>query len=189
MPTSLFPVLALDVFKIGPRRRPDGRRAAARRVPRGPPVRLGRVGPADRAARSSWPSSGWGLAITAFGLVTFSFPLALALPGVSPVRPTSFGGLPVHARPARDAGRAARAGHVDPHARRDQRPAPGRHRGGRRRGADRARSSQSSRAAFSCLVGVRRGRATLPGAQGLHATSAPSGGLGVDRWLPGAATE
>lgn len=88
MPTSLFPVLALDVFKVGPEG--FGLLAAA-------PAAGAFVG----ALLSGWVSSvrrvgravflaviGWGLAITAFGLVTFSFPLAwffLALAGAADV--------------------------------------------------------------------------------------------------------
>ena len=88
MPTSLFPVLALDVFQTGPAG--FGLLAAA-------PA----VGSFLGALLSGWVSSvrriglaivvaviGWGLAITAFGLVTFSFPLAwlfLALAGAADV--------------------------------------------------------------------------------------------------------
>ena len=88
MPTSLFPVLALDVFQTGPTG--FGLLAAA-------PAAGSFLG----ALLSGWVSSvrrigraiviavvGWGLAITAFGLVTFSFPLALlflALAGAADV--------------------------------------------------------------------------------------------------------
>jgi MFS family permease len=88
MPTSIFPVLALDVFKAGPEG--FGLLAAA-------PAAGAFLG----ALLSGWVSSvyrtgrailfavvGWGLAITAFGLVTFSFPLALlflALAGAADV--------------------------------------------------------------------------------------------------------
>jgi len=88
MPTSLFPVLALDVFRTGPAG--FGLLAAA-------PA----VGSFLGALFSGWVSSvqrigraivlavvGWGLAITAFGLVPFSFPLALlflALAGAADV--------------------------------------------------------------------------------------------------------
>jgi MFS family permease len=88
MPTSLFPVLALDVFKAGPEG--FGLLAAA-------PA----VGSFLGALLSGWVSRferigraiviaviGWGLAITAFGLLTFSFPLAwicLALAGTADV--------------------------------------------------------------------------------------------------------
>lgn len=77
MPTSLFPVLALEVFRVGPEG--FGLLAAA-------PA----AGSFVAALVSGWVSSvrrvgravivavvGWGLAITAFGLATFSFPLAL----------------------------------------------------------------------------------------------------------------
>ena len=88
MPTSLFPVLALDVFGTGP-------------------AGLGLLAAAPAAGAflgalfSGWVSSvrrtgrailatvtAWGLAITAFGLVTVSFPLALvclALAGAADV--------------------------------------------------------------------------------------------------------
>jgi MFS family permease len=88
MPTSLFPVLALDVFKTGPAG--FGLLAAA-------PA----VGSFLGALLSGWVTSVrrigraivlavvvWGLAITAFGLVTFSFPLAwlfLAVAGAADV--------------------------------------------------------------------------------------------------------
>ncbi len=88
MPTSLFPVLALDVFRIGPAG--FGVLAAA-------PA----VGSFVGALLSGWVSSvrrvgraivlaviAWGLAITAFGLLTFAFPLAwicLALAGTADV--------------------------------------------------------------------------------------------------------
>jgi MFS family permease len=88
MPTSLFPVLALDVFQTGPAG--FGLLAAA-------PAAGSFLG----ALLSGWVSSvrrtgraiviaviGWGLAITAFGLVTFSFPLAwvfLAMAGAADV--------------------------------------------------------------------------------------------------------
>jgi MFS family permease len=77
MPTALFPVLALEVFKTGPAG--FGLLAAA-------PA----AGAFFGALFSGWVSHihrtgraillavvAWGLAITAFGLVTFSFPLAL----------------------------------------------------------------------------------------------------------------
>lgn len=86
MPTSLFPILALEVFKVGPEG--FGLLAAA-------PA----AGSFVAALVSGWVSSvrrvgravivaviGWGLAITAFGLATFSFPLAwlcLALAGAA----------------------------------------------------------------------------------------------------------
>ena len=88
MPTSLFPVLALDVFHTGPAGL--GLMAAA-------PA----VGAFFGALFSGWVSAVrrtgraivaavacWGLAITAFGLVTVSFPLALlflALAGAADV--------------------------------------------------------------------------------------------------------
>ncbi|MBI3747653.1 MAG: MFS transporter [Chloroflexi bacterium] len=78
MPTSLFPVLALDVFKTG---------AAGFGLLAAAPAAGAFLG----ALLSGWVTAvtrtgravvaavvGWGLAITAFGLVTFSFPLALA---------------------------------------------------------------------------------------------------------------
>ena len=77
MPTSLFPVLALDVFKTG---------AAGFGLLAAAPAAGAFLG----ALLSGWVTAvtgvgravvaavvGWGLAITAFGLVTFSFPLAL----------------------------------------------------------------------------------------------------------------
>ena len=79
MPTALFPVLALDVFKVGP-------------VGFGLLAAAPGVGAFFGALLSGWVSSVrrvgravilavivWGLAITGFGLATFSFPLALLL--------------------------------------------------------------------------------------------------------------
>jgi MFS family permease len=79
MPTALFPVLALDVFRVGPIG--VGLLAAA-------PA----VGAFFGALLSGWVSGVrrtgrmvalavivWGLAIVGFGLATFSFPLALCL--------------------------------------------------------------------------------------------------------------
>jgi ENTS family enterobactin (siderophore) exporter len=77
MPTSLFPVLALDVFKTGPAG--FGLLAAAPAVGAFLGALLsGWVSTVTRTGRAVVASVvGWGLAITAFGLVTFSFPLAL----------------------------------------------------------------------------------------------------------------
>lgn len=88
MPTALFPVLALNVFGTG---------AAGFGLLAAAPA----VGAFFGALLSGWVSNvrrigrailiavaGWGLAITAFGLVTFSFPLALvflALAGAADV--------------------------------------------------------------------------------------------------------
>jgi MFS family permease len=79
MPTALFPVLALDVFKVGP-------------VGVGLLAAAPGVGAFFGAMLSGWVSrvrrTGravalavvvWGLAIAGFGLATFSFPLALLL--------------------------------------------------------------------------------------------------------------
>ena len=79
MPTALFPVLALDVFKVGP-------------VGVGLLAAAPGVGAFIGALLSGWVSrvrrTGravalavivWGLAIAGFGLATFSFPLALGL--------------------------------------------------------------------------------------------------------------
>ncbi len=77
MPTALFPVLALDVFGTGAAG--FGLMAAAPAVGAfigallsGWVIHVRRTGRAILLA-----VVGWGLAITAFGLVTFSFPLAL----------------------------------------------------------------------------------------------------------------
>ena len=77
MPTALFPVLALDVFHFGP----TGLGLLAAGPAAGAlvgAVLTGWVGRVRRTGRAVlWASAGWGLAITAFGLCTFSFPLAL----------------------------------------------------------------------------------------------------------------
>ncbi len=88
MPTSLFPVLALDVFKTGPAG--FGLLAAAPAVGAFLGALLsGWVSAVTRTGRAVVAAVvGWGLAITAFGLVTFSFPLALvclALAGTADV--------------------------------------------------------------------------------------------------------
>lgn len=77
MPTAIFPVLALDVFKTGPTG--FGLLAAAPAVGAflgallsGWVSRVQRIGRAILLAVAAW-----GFAITAFGLATFSFPLAL----------------------------------------------------------------------------------------------------------------
>ncbi len=77
MPTALFPVLALDVFRVGPAGL--GALAAAPAVGALIGALLtGWVGRVRRTGRAVlWASAGWGLAITAFGLSTFSFQLAL----------------------------------------------------------------------------------------------------------------
>jgi len=77
MPTSLFPVLALDVFQTGPAG--FGLMAAAPAA--GAFVGAlfsGWVNAVQRTGRAILIAvAAWGLAITAFGLVTVSFPLAL----------------------------------------------------------------------------------------------------------------
>ena len=84
MPTALFPVLALDVFRVGPEG--FGLLAAAPSA-----------GAFFGALLSGWVTAGpvarpggrrgavivWGAAITAFGLATFSFPLALVFLGLA----------------------------------------------------------------------------------------------------------
>jgi MFS family permease len=88
MPTSLYPALALDVFGVGPAG--VGLLAAAPAV--GALVGatftgwVGRVVHPGRAVVVA--VAGWGIAITCFGLSTFSFPLALvflALAGAADV--------------------------------------------------------------------------------------------------------
>ncbi len=77
MPIALFPVLALDVFRVGP----AGLGLLAAAPAAGALIGAlltGWVGRVRRTGRAVlWASAGWGLAITAFGLCTFSFPLAL----------------------------------------------------------------------------------------------------------------
>ncbi len=77
MPTALFPLLALDVFRVGP----AGLGLLAAAPAAGALVGAlltGWVGRVRRTGRAVlWASAGWGLAIAAFGLCTFSFPLAL----------------------------------------------------------------------------------------------------------------
>ena len=88
MPTSLFPVLALDIFKAGPEG--FGLLAAAPAVGSFLGALLsGWVSKVERIGRAIVLAViGWGLAITAFGLLTVSFPLAwvcLALAGTADV--------------------------------------------------------------------------------------------------------
>lgn len=77
MPTALFPILALDVFRVGP----AGLGLLAAAPAAGAVIGAlltGWVGRVRRTGRAVlWASAGWGLAIVAFGLCTFSFPLAL----------------------------------------------------------------------------------------------------------------
>jgi MFS family permease len=83
MPTALFPILALDVFRMGP----AGLGMLAAAPAAGALVGAlltGWVGRVRRTGRAVlWASAGWGLAITAFGLSTFSFPLALVFLAVA----------------------------------------------------------------------------------------------------------
>jgi MFS family permease len=83
MPTSLFPILALDTFRAGP--------AGVGLLTAAPAVGAflgallsGWVGRVRRTGRAVILAvAAWGAAITAFGLVTFSFPLALAFLAVA----------------------------------------------------------------------------------------------------------
>jgi MFS family permease len=77
MPTSLFPVLALDVFGTGPAGLGFMAAAPAAGAFLGA-LFSGWVSSVRRTGRAILASvAAWGLAITAFGLVTVSFPLAL----------------------------------------------------------------------------------------------------------------
>jgi MFS family permease len=83
MPTALFPVLALDVFRVGPAGLGLLVAAPAAGALIGA-LLTGWVGRVRRTGRAVlWAVAGWGLAITAFGLSTFSFPLALAFLAVA----------------------------------------------------------------------------------------------------------
>lgn len=88
MPTALFPALALDVFGVGP----AGVGLLAAAPAAGALVGAVLTGWVGRARRPGWAViwsvAGWGLAITAFGLATGSFALALfflALAGAADV--------------------------------------------------------------------------------------------------------
>jgi MFS family permease len=88
MPTALFPALALDVFRVGPAG--VGLLAAAPAAGALVGAALtGWVGRIRRPGRAVIVAvAGWGLAITAFGLSVWSFPLALlflALAGAADV--------------------------------------------------------------------------------------------------------
>jgi MFS family permease len=76
MPTSLFPALALDVFRVGPVG--FGLLGAAPAVGAlGSAFLSGWTTTIERQGRAMLISIAiWGIAITAFGLLTFSFPLA-----------------------------------------------------------------------------------------------------------------
>ena len=77
MPTSLFPVLALDVFQTGPAGFGLMAAAPAAGAFLGA-LFSGWVSAVQRTGRAILAAVAvWGLAITAFGLVTVSFPLAL----------------------------------------------------------------------------------------------------------------
>ena len=130
MPTALFPVLALDVFQVGPAGL--GLMAAA-------PA----FGAFFGALFSGWVSNvvrvgravvlaviGWGVAITGFGITTFlvgpwAFPLALlllAVAGAADMLSAIFRATIVQLG---HAGPPARPGHVDPCPRRDRGPRVG----------------------------------------------------------------
>lgn len=83
MPVALFPVLALDVFRVGPAG--VGLLAAALATGGFAGAALsGWVTRVERAGRAVVVAVAvWGLAIVGFGLATFSFPLALALLAVA----------------------------------------------------------------------------------------------------------
>jgi MFS family permease len=88
MPTAIFPVLALEVFRTGPAG--FGLLAAAPAV--GAflgALTSGWVKRVERTGRAIlFAVTAWGVAITAFGLMTFSFPLALvclAIAGASDI--------------------------------------------------------------------------------------------------------
>lgn len=83
MPTALFPVLALDVFRVGPAG--VGLLAAAPGVGAFLGALLsGWVARVDRTGRAVCLAVVvWGAAIAGFGLATFSFPLALGLLAVA----------------------------------------------------------------------------------------------------------
>ncbi len=77
MPIALFPILALDVFKTGP----AGFGLLEAAPAAGAFIGAIMSGWMARVVRTGWSIllsvAVWGLAITAFGLLTFSFPLAL----------------------------------------------------------------------------------------------------------------
>lgn len=83
MPAALFPVLALDVFRVGP----EGFGLIAAAPGLGAFVGallsgwVGRVRDVGRAVIAAVVA--WGAAVAAFGLATFSFPLALAFLAVA----------------------------------------------------------------------------------------------------------
>ena len=83
MPEALFPVLALDVFRAGPMGVGFLAAAPAAGALIGALLTgwVGRVRMQGRAV--VFAVGAWGLAITAFGLATFSFPLALLLLAVA----------------------------------------------------------------------------------------------------------
>jgi MFS family permease len=83
MPTSLFPILALDTFRAGPAGVGLLTAAPAAGAFLGA-LLSGWVGRVRRTGRAVVLAvAAWGAAITAFGLVTFSFPLALTFLAVA----------------------------------------------------------------------------------------------------------
>jgi hypothetical protein len=83
MPTSLFPILALDTFHAGPAGVGLLTAAPAAGAFLGA-LLSGWVGAVRRTGRAVILAvAAWGAAITAFGLVTFAFPLALAFLAVA----------------------------------------------------------------------------------------------------------
>ena len=153
MPTSLFPVLALDVFGTG---------AAGFGLLAAAPAAGAFLG----ALFSGWVKSvhrtGRAILVAVTGLGPGHHGLR-AGDGLVPARARLprhrrrgrrlLRGLPLHPRPARDAGQPARPGHVDPHPGRDERATPGRYRGGGGGCPSRRRSSRSCQAG-SCASSV-----------------------------------
>ena len=130
---SLFPALALDVFRSA--------RPGSGSWP--PPPASGRfIG----AVFSGWTTTVrrpgravliavavWGLGIVGFGLSTFSFPLALVFLAIAERRGRDQRGAAQLDRADPDARRVARTGVVDPHPGRHRRAAHRQRRGERRR--------------------------------------------------------
>ena len=133
MPTSLFPALALDVFKVGPgglgllAAAPARRARSSARCSRAG-FRRRRIGVGVIVAVAVW-----GVAIALFGLSAFSLPTRARSSSRSPAPRTSSRRCSARRSSSSTPGPASGSGDLDPHPGRDERAADRRHRGRDRR--------------------------------------------------------
>ena len=150
------------------RARAHGRGPGVWSVPRGGAVGLGLVGPSRRTGRDRRRHR-LGRRDCPVRAVDVLVRPGARLPRDRRRGGRALGGLPFDDRAARDARRPPRTRDLDPHPRRDERPARRRHRGGDRRRADRAAAVRDhGRPAVRGGRGVRG--AAVPGARGARLT-------------------